>query len=202
MRVCAAAVRGAVWAAASRSTRGKVRDAMRSKMSLSTSCHVGVRSVSSRLRQMTCSTPWGPPVILHPLSPTDPTGGLCPVSMFSPACLCLALSFLMHLAPNVFSCACAWRTISSHPFFFGEEVLCCGWEHTGFCGMLSWEMESGKCSSVKALPCWIHHRGDTQTPTAKWSRISLWLQAARTDTHTHGYTQPHFGSCWQVLYRG
>lgn len=42
-------------------------------MSLSTSCHVGARSVCSCLRQMTCSAPQGPPVILHPLSPTDLT---------------------------------------------------------------------------------------------------------------------------------
>lgn len=58
-------------------------------------------------------------------------------------------------------------------------------------------MESGKCSSVKALPRWIHHRGDTQTPTAKWSRISLWLQAVSTDTHSHGYT--HTTTLWELL---
>lgn len=72
------------------------------------------------------------------------------------------------------------------------EVWCCVGAQ-GFCSMLSWEMKSGKCSGVKTLPHWIQCRGDTQTPTAKWCRSSLWLQAVescrdahipRIDTHT------------------
>lgn len=68
---------------------------MCSKMSLATSCHVGVRSVCSCLRQMTCSAPQGLPVILHPLSPTDPTDGLRTVPMRTFACLCLGMGLCM-----------------------------------------------------------------------------------------------------------
>lgn len=66
--------------------RRKVQDAMCSEMSLSTSVTVGVCSVCSCLRQTTCSAPQGPPVILHPLSPTDLTDGLHCVCTF--VCLC------------------------------------------------------------------------------------------------------------------
>lgn len=63
-------------------------------MSLSTSCHVGARSVCSCLRQMTCSAPQGPPVILHPLSPTDPTRGPHHVCMCVFTCLCRGVCVL------------------------------------------------------------------------------------------------------------
>lgn len=71
------------------------------------------------------------------------------------------------------------------------SLMLCG--STGVCSMLSWEMKSGKCSGVKTLPHRIQCRGDTQTPTAKWCRSSLWLQAVEScrdahipqiDTHT------------------
>lgn len=65
----------------------EVQDAMCSKKSLSTSCHVGARSVCSCLRQMTCPAPQGPPVILHPLSPTDPTDGPAPRAYFLFVCV-------------------------------------------------------------------------------------------------------------------
>lgn len=65
----------------------EVQDAMCSKTSLSTSCHVGARSVCSCLRQMTCPAPQGPPVILHPLSPTEPTDGPAPRAYFLFVCV-------------------------------------------------------------------------------------------------------------------
>lgn len=72
-----------------------------------------------------------------------------------------------------------------------------------FWSMLSREMESGKCSSVKALPCWIQRRGDTKTPIAKWCRSSLCLWSLwDLYRHTHKGTHRHFGKRWQVLCRG
>lgn len=133
-------------------------------------CHVGVRSVCSCLRQMTCSAPQGPPVILHPLSPTDPTDGLRRVCTFVcvsawvcvcekfPMCTSCLMRFLVHARtgqchPHVF--VVAWRSLV--PWTGGM----------GFFIMLIWEMGSGKSSNVKAQPCWIHRRGDTQAPAAK-----------------------------------
>lgn len=64
--------------------------------------------------------------------------------------------------------------------------------------MLSWEIESGKCSGVKALPRWIHRRGDTHTPAAKWCRSSLCLRAVRlVQTHTHSWI--HTRTLWEPL---
>lgn len=103
---------------------------------------------------------------------------------------------------GVYVCACrlfviAHGTVSSSIFVqvcvrTRGEVWCCVGAQ-GFCSMLSWEMKSGKCSGVKTLPHRIQCRGDTQTPTAKWCRSSLWLQAVEScrdahipqiDTHT------------------
>lgn len=148
--------------------RRKVEDAMCSKMSLSPSCHVGVRSVCSCLRQMTCSAPRGPPVILHPLSPTDPTDGLPRVRAF--VCLrggvgvrCM-LKFRASCLDVLSSWPSRWRytvPLCERRVFGGAR------EHGVVCGMPSWEMESGECSGVKALPHWIHRGGETQTLGAK-----------------------------------
>lgn len=101
----------------------------------------------------------------------------------------------------LFVCECEYFACA-HPAFYGARahrkmsshiIVCVDTQGSfvlragvqGFCSMLSWEIESGKCSGVKALPRWIHLRGDMQTPAAKWCRSARCLQAGslvHTDT--------------------
>ena len=80
-----------VWTGGAGERERGVVDAMCSEMSLSTSVMLEWSSVCSCLRQMTCSAPQGPPVILRPLSPTDPTDGPHRVCTFF-VCMCVCVT--------------------------------------------------------------------------------------------------------------
>lgn len=157
--------------------KGTVWDAVRSKTSLSTSCHVAVRSVCSCLRQMTCSAPQGPPVILHPLSPADPADVRHVYVRF--LCLVVGFVFIEKCVPLVHKTASSSRPCVR--VCTSSEKGAGGWWG---CSTLSGEMGSGKCSSGKALHRWIRRRGDTQAPTGETMQSVSVTAGCKSHRHT------------------
>lgn len=88
---------------------------------------------------MTCSAPQGPPVILHPLSPTDLTDGLHRVCVL--LFVCVGVGMCMGKFPMCSFCLMCFLVLARrgqcHPLSLCErvcvwihgEVLCCVQEH-------------------------------------------------------------------------
>lgn len=125
-------------------------------------------------------------------------------------CLCVGMGACMwNFTTCVFvlscavPCTCTQDNVIFHfCYMCGNTVMhrfCTMYGTPRFCSMLSWEVENGKCSGVKALLRWIHQRGDTQTPAAKWCRSSVCLQAVSLVQTHHSHRNTHTQTLWEPL---